>query len=452
MRFLINTTNVLVLVVIVLVLLVLYQARAYHTAVIPPEPPVTSLPRIEAADLTYVGGCRVPAGQFGVSNFGWSGGGDGSIGGGIAFDPAGHNGAGSLFISGNFRGGDGGVQGSVAEITLCDTWINSATATALQTAAVLQNFVDVSHGQIAAYDIPAGGQYTKLGGLLVDGANLYFTIYHMYDSGPYQQTSHGQHARTLSSGGLGGFDTLVSTTMLRFTARWMANVPAVWQAALGGSAISGAGNLSVIATTSHGPAAWAFTPSAIGGTAGTVVAAQALFYYDNAHETLGSWSALEPNSVYTQATSYGGFAIIPSSRTLLIWGTHASDPCYGVGTNDPALDGKPFNETFQYCYDPNGVDSEGVHGYPMLYQFWAYDLDDLAAVKAGTKQYYEPIPYAHWNVTLPIDQSSKIAGGMTVDPATGSIYVSQYCGEVVSGYCYPILHKYTVRTTPATKG
>jgi hypothetical protein len=127
-----------------------------------PDP--LALPLIQQAYYEYVGGCRVPDGTYGASNFGWSGGGDNAIGGGLAFDPKGNGGAGSLFISGNYRPRDGGFQGSVAEIALCDTWVNSPTPSSLSTAKVLQNFADVTAGGIANLEATMGGNqgYIKL--------------------------------------------------------------------------------------------------------------------------------------------------------------------------------------------------------------------------------------------------------------------------------------------------
>ena len=44
--------------------------------------------------------------------------------------------------------------------------------------------------------------------------------------------------------------------------------------------------------------------------------------------------------------------------------------CYGEGAT---------------CNDPTDS-SKGNHAYPYQYQVWAYDANDLAAVKAGSKQ------------------------------------------------------------------
>lgn len=422
----------------------------------PPKPPLPSVlgggggsgtGLVGQVNLTYVGGCRVPQGTFGSSNFGWSGGGDNAIGGGIAWNPANS----SLFITGNHRVGDGGFQGSVAEIAPCSTWVNSATASSLNTATVLQNFYDLSEGRIAAIESGeySSGGYIVAGGIHVYGSKVIGTVFHQYDGSNVMRESHFSHSTTLSSSaGASAFDVVYNSLMAGYVGGWMTGVPAAWQTALGGTVLTGQCCLSVISRTSHGMAAFAFEPNDISGTTTNTLTAYPLVYYDDAHETLGAFSATPANAVYGGATMVSGMALIPGSNTLLYWGTHSTAYCYGNGTTTLALVGTPYPDPvtgpFVYCYDPDGVGVEGVHTYPNHYQIWAYDLRDLAAVKAGTKLYYQPIPYAYWTITLPIDTSQKIAGGMTIDPATGNIYVSQYCAEVVSSVCYPIIHKFTV--------
>ena len=58
------------------------------------------------------------------------------------------------------------------------------------------------------------------------------------------------------------------------------------------------------------------------------------------------------------------------------------------------------------CYDPTTSD-KGSHAYPYRYQVWAYDLNDFAAVKAGTKQPWEVVPYGVWPLSLPDARSAR---------------------------------------------
>lgn len=407
------------------------------------------------ANLTYVGGCRVPQGTYGTANFGYGGGGDNAIGGGIAFDPAGNSGAGSLFVSGNFRVADGGYQGSVAEIALCSSWVNSATLSSLQTAPTpLQNFSDITEGTIASLEssIDSNQGYIKLGAPAVFGTRVCGPIFHQYDStNPLVlYTTHYCHSRTLSNhSSLEGFEIMISNSRARYASNWLTPVPSGWQAALGGDVLAGGGGLSTVSTTSHGWSAFAFNIASIAGAGGDTVTPYDLLYYDNSHETLGAWSATPPNAVYGATTMMPGCVIV--GNTYLCWGTHSENYCYGPGTNDPAQHGviDPVKSTFfAQCYDPTNPDNEGVHTYPNHFYMVAYNLADFAAVKAGTKQPYEPQPYAHWTITFPVDQDNKIAGGITINPTpvsanTYELYVSQFSGDV-NGYGYPIIHKFTV--------
>ncbi len=94
------------------------------------------------------------------------------------------------------------------------------------------------------------------------------------------------------------------------------------------------------------------------------------------------------------------------------------------------------------CYDPaqhsstlalnEPTNQHAPSAYPYVYQVWAYNADDLAAVKAGTKNYWDVLPYTTWNFNLPIiyapsgPLSSKIAiGGTTYDSARNKVYVVQ---------------------------
>ena len=72
-------------------------------------------------------------------------------------------------------------------------------------------------------------------------------------------------------------------------------------------------------------------------------------------------------------------------------------------------------------YDPTNT-AKGYHFYPYYYQVWAYDANDLLAVKAGSMQYYEPTPYAVWHLDFPIMGTSRETGGVGWDPVTRRIY------------------------------
>ena len=116
--------------------------------------------------------------------------------------------------------------------------------------------------------------------------------------------------------------------------------------------------------------------------------------------------------------------MVPGTLTVLFFGRHGETFCYGTGTSDKGLAGRRPEHGDPFCYDPMDS-SKGVHGYPYSAYAWAYDANDLAAVRAGRRQPWSVKPYAVF--TLP-DMPASV-GGATIDPATGRIYVSGMFGN-----------------------
>jgi len=83
---------------------------------------------------------------------------------------------------------------------------------------------------------------------------------------------------------------------------------------------------------------------------------------------------------------------------------------------------------------------KGDHAYPYAYYVWAYDAHDLVAVKMGTKQPWDVVPYAVWTLELPYAPGKgHHIGGVAYDPASGRIFVSQ---QFADGDL-PIVHVFT---------
>ena len=70
-----------------------------------------------------------------------------------------------------------------------------------------------------------------------------------------------------------------------------------------------------------------------------------------------------------------------------------------------------------------------MHGYPYRYYVWAYDVNDLAAAAAGTRDPWTVTPYAVWPLTLPFATAGSTRSSATYDPQTARIYLSQYQGD-----------------------
>jgi hypothetical protein len=142
----------------------------------------------------------------------------------------------------------------------------------------------------------------------------------------------------------------------------------------------------------------------------------------------------------------GGMAMIAGTRTVLYFGSNGEGPhCYGEGTADKALADRSGGNL---CYDPTSSD-KGSHAYPYRYQIWAYDLNDLTAVKEGRKQPWEVMPYGVWPINFPIPEAKVRIGGVTYDSERQLIYVSQLRADA-AGYL-PIIHVLHVAAVPGSK-
>ena len=164
-----------------------------------------------------------------------------------------------------------------------------------------------------------------------------------------------------------------------------------------------------------------------------------MLYYTQDHTTLGTWEGT--NTVYGGTTAMGGVAVIAGTRTALFIGRNGLGTfCYGHGVDDQTLAGKPAADGVMNCYDPTSRD-KGMHAYPYRYQIWAYDLADFAAVKAGTKQPWDVVPYGVWPFDLPIPEHNVVRiGGVAYDAQRQLLYVSQYRADHDGFAERPLIH------------
>ncbi len=373
----------------------------------------SSQPLIQFADLQYLGGFRLPD-QF-VNADGFTQG-----GAPVGFNPSRN----SLFI--------GSRGGKVAEVSI-PAVVNSNVITQLPFATFLQGFYEPTEGTIS--QLASGGQ-ASISGLLPIGDRLYGSASIYYDANNTQTVSHYARSTTLSATSVVGMRQVWTDTHSGFVSGYMSAVPAEWQQKLGGSAITGQCCLPIAWRTSWGPSAFAFNPSDI--LTQPDVTATALLYYSDSHPTLGSWD--HSNPIYGGTTQITGVAVIAGSRSVLYFGRTGTGPfCYGNGTNNSSLAGVMGPDGIQWCYDPTST-AKGQHAYPYNYQIWAYDLNDLAAVKAGTKQPWDVRPYGVWPFALPFPEPEVRIGGIGYDPSRQIIYVSQMLADQ-DGYGYrPIVH------------
>jgi hypothetical protein len=376
-----------------------------------------SLPLLHASNLVYRGAFLLPAQVSDKQTFAYGG-------TALAYDPSRHG----LFVVGH------DWYELTAEVSI-PAPVKSATVGALHRARFLQPFADATGGQLDT----TGGDTNKIGGQLVVGGRLVGSVYVYYDAAGKQVVSHFARSSTsLSSGSVSGL-VRVGALGAGMVSGYMTEVPPEWRALLGGPALTGNCCIPIISRTSFGPAAFAFDPAALAGTA--AVRAAPLVYYPAAHTTIGAWDASwNPSGgvFFGGGTTIRGVVFPRGTRSVLFFGTQGTGPfCYGEGTADKSLVGKPTSDGSTWCYDPDGS-SKGTHAYPYVAEVWAYDAAQFAAVHRGARRPWQVKPYATWQLRLPF--GSGQIGGAAYDASSGTIYVSQQFGNGTD----PVIHAFKV--------
>jgi hypothetical protein len=340
-----------------------------------------SLPLLSQSALSYVGAFSVPNQDLDGNPLGYSG-------HALAYHPGSH----SLF----FGGHDWNQE-------LCEIGIPSIIDLD-QTAPILQNCTDVTEGRLGLVD-----DYTvKLDGTLVFNDRLIVSAYGYYDANANQVLSHFASSPDLSMVGdiegpyqVGDWPGIVSG--------YMTTIPAEWQQAFGGPALTGNCCLPIISRTSYGPAVSVFNPDDVGSL--DLVPATPILYYPGEHP-LAEWDST--GTYFNGSTNIVGIAFPSGTRSVLFIGRQGiGEFCYGTG---------------EECNDPVD-DSKGTHAYPYVHQVWAYDALDLVAVKDGEREPWDVLPYDLWVLDEMDSEGSATIAGATYDPIGGRIYITERYGE-----------------------
>ena len=381
----------------------------------------STLPLLSSSGLQYLGAFRLPTETVNGENFT-------SGGRTMAFNPA----TNSLYIVGLH---------AVAEVSI-PSLVQSSDVNDLPYATLLQPFVDPAEGHIFS-DMPG----SALTGLMVHGNRLYGTSTIWYDAMNTQRVSHFSRSLQLNQPSFSGWSSVWEAQHSGLVSGFMATVPSEWRAKLGGPALTGQCCVSIVTRTSNGPAAFAFDPTQVGQS---TVSATPLVYYTviPGQDTLGPWEGSNPT--YGATTYIRGMAVIAGTRTVLYFGNNGmGEYCYGNGTADISLAGTTGADGSHFCYDPTNA-GKGQHGYPYRYQVWAYDLNDLAAVKAGARQPWEVRPYGVWPLDLPTPALQVALGGVAYDAVRQIVYVAQLSADTNNGIIAdaPIIHAFRLSATP----
>jgi hypothetical protein len=279
-------------------------------------------------------------------------------------------------------------------------------------AKVLQPFADITDGHLDQVDPTNLGNPIFVYGLLPYKGKLIIGSSSSYSA--TQTVSHGVSGMVLANKtDFNGWYTLHAVAPVRALGGPMAPIPAEWQAAFGGPALTGNCGISITGSTSAGMSATVFDPALfIPNSTTTSGSGTTVLFYPLSHPQCGSFQCeSSPSSNYNLTTVYGGMGFVPGTRTVFFVGATGTGPyCYGSATD---------------CHDPALPDVKGPHAPPYRYQIWAYDANDLVAVKNGLKQTYQPQPYGIWVLNgMPNSGDDRIRGA-GFDVATGRLYIAQ---------------------------
>lgn len=376
----------------------------------------SSAPLIQSNNLSYIGSFKLPSGTFG-STYGFGYAGTGGIGTyAVTYNPSNN----SLFIGGH------PYEQRVAEIAIPQSLSGTPTTT------VLQNLTDALEGKLNSIN-PSDPNQKVLGAAFVYGNQLYLGAFSFYDGGATQSKSQFVRPTNLSTKGQVQGPFSVGNKYPGWVDKYAALIPSEWQSSFGGSVFVGGSGGAINALQSWGPSVSVINPSTI-GSANPAPATLVLGYPNGTPLASDSTG----NSYWSQSDNIFGVAFPTGTRSILFFGKHGSGKyCYGPGTSDPSLAGKPADGGVDtYCYDPeNG--SKGTHNYPYRSQVWAYDANDLISVKNGQKEASQVTPYAVWE----LDSSFTDIQGVGYDPVTQRMFVSAVCEDTG---CAPIIKVYQI--------
>ncbi len=366
-------------------------------------------PLLTESNLTYMGGFRMPLASdqdLGTSHFGW---------GGAAITPYLDPATGKLTL---YMQGHPSKPGHISQIEVPDQFVVSEKWTDLPTAKVIKKFQDVTNGLLSTIGDSSGSSISLYGLLpynnkLILSASIFYTY--------TQNTSHAVTNLDLSnSTGTQGFYPFSSDTLAppRALGGSMDFIPTAWRSALGGSAVTGQQSLPVISTNSAGPSLTVFDPNDV-GLKNPIPGKTLLYYPVNAPLCGSAGCDNTANPIYNGISTIRGRAMVPNTRSILFVGSHSGGQ-YWYGDN-PSPTG---------LYDSIRPSGRGPHATAYEYRIWAYDVNDLVAVKSGNKLPHEVRPYKIWQLPelTKIDPTAYITG-VGFDPVSSMLFVTTAYGD-----------------------
>jgi hypothetical protein len=354
-------------------------------------------PLFHMRDAEYLGAFRLP--KFNNFDFCQCG---------LTFDKDGNSGKGSLFIATfNFKDAN---WGGVAECSIPTPAIGTSLSE-LNTCTILQPDTDALEQRLYLARSAGFGAASNIMGLQVNGQKLYINAAANYDANGTQSANFFVRDKNLSTTSVQG----PFGTTLFYQGRmagYMAPVPSMYQADVGGDTISGMWSASIVTRESSGPAAFSYNLADIGPirlTPNKLIfypSTNQLGFYNQSGGGCGhTWvpPCLENGDVQLDfnpgLSGHEGAVIASGLRTIMFFGGLGVGPYgYGTATTDPALNGKPNGLGDYSWYDPEEP-SKGTHAYPYRAYYWLYRLDDALAVKNGTMKDEDAYPYEYGDIS-----------------------------------------------------
>lgn len=359
----------------------------------------SQLPKFNISDLEYRGAFRLSANQFGNSSLNYS---EGPI-----YFSAKRN---SIFIVGHAH------DQAIAEFPV-PALVKSTDLAALNIVnSTKQNFSSVLNRASAGN----AQKLDRIGGLAEIDGKLFVNTYEYYDA-PADNTKsllRIENPNNIETSAVTGYFSVDGGP--GHTAGWISPVPENYQAALGGTHITGfSSGVPIISRTSVGPSAFAFVPSLIGNsTVASVPSAKLLDF--SLEQPLASdlSNTSRTNKIWTHLSRATYGFIVPGSSSYLTIGYsggHESGVCYKCTQSDGNLCGG-------YCA-PDANDYSSF--------FWLWNMEDLVKVKAGQISAHSVRPYSFGKFELPIP--AREIGGASFDPKSGQLFLSLQAADRLQG-------------------
>ncbi|MCP5101726.1 MAG: BACON domain-containing protein [bacterium] len=366
--------------------------------------------RLQPPDLEYLGAFRLPDGVPGsdVQSWAW---------GGFAM---------TYYPDGDSTGPDDGYPGSifgaghawehqVSEITIPVPVISATkNLNELNTASTLQSFRDIF--DVSSLEMPrAGLAYLPKQDQQTTGKLYFGKGQHMHEEGLF--LTHGWCELDLSNPQVQGTWYLNVPHYEYNTNDLLFDIPTTWAAANTPADILATGRYRDGGWSGQGPSLFIIGPWNQGNppASGTSLPYTTLLRYTSTEDS-ESWNEATNHKMdnYHDSDEWSGASWLSAGNkaAVVFVGTKGTGDCWYGNSEGPCL-----------ACDNRGWWSTGFDG-----QFIFYDPDDLAGVAAGSKESWEPQPYATLNVDqylyhIESTQQWYHLGAACFDRANGLFYV-----------------------------